>query len=45
METALRLHAAHSGASTAEAHGAGEGLRDAAASQLPLLLSAYGAES
>ncbi len=41
METLLRLHAAYSDGAVEE--GDSGGFREAAASQLPLLLSAYGA--
>ena len=40
METLLRVHAAHVGRG---GRGADAGFQDAAVSQLPLLLSAYGA--
>ena len=43
LETLLRLHAAHSDAAAEEDDSATGNFREAATSQLPLLLSAYGA--
>ncbi len=43
METLLRLHAAYSDAAVEEGDSADGDFHEAAASQLPLLLTAYGA--